>query len=190
MLTRIIYIYGTVAFATYTIGNRLTNFMFAIADGVSMAMGTMVGQNVGAEKYERAKKIAEKAMLTNLIVLSIGTLIVAVFRAQIFGFFIKDERVLAESVKFVKYFAFSLPFFGIFSAVRNVFQSSGHTKKSMILGMIRLWMLRIPLAYGLGKFMADTTGVWLGMGLSNFLAALIGFVWFLKGSWMRRIIDH
>ncbi|RLF84607.1 MATE family efflux transporter [Thermococci archaeon] len=190
VLTRIIYIYGTVAFATYTIGNRLTNFMFAIANGISQAMGTMVGQNVGAEKYERAKKIAEKAMLTNLIILTIGTAIVVVFRAQIFGFFIKDERVLAESIKFVRYFAFSLPFFGIFSAVSNVFQSSGHTKKSMLLGMIRLWVLRIPLAYNLGRLMADTTGVWLGMGLSNFLAALIGFIWFLKGSWMKRIIDH
>ncbi|RLF80988.1 MATE family efflux transporter [Thermococci archaeon] len=190
VLTRIIYIYGTVAFATYTIGNRLTNFMFAIANGISQAMGTMVGQNVGAEKYERAKKIAEKAMLTNLIILTIGTAIVVVFRAQIFGFFIKDGRVLAESAKFVRYFAFSLPFFGIFSAVSNVFQSSGHTKKSMLLGMIRLWVLRIPLAYNLGRLMADTTGVWLGMGLSNFLAALIGFIWFLKGSWMKRIIDH
>lgn len=190
VLTRIIYIYGTVAFATYTIGNRLSNFMFAIANGISQAMGTMVGQNVGAEKYERAKKIAEKAMLTNLIILTIGTAIVVVFRAQIFGFFIEDERVLAESIKFVRYFAFSLPFFGIFSAVSNVFQSSGHTKKSMLLGMIRLWVLRIPLAYNIGKFMADTTGVWLGMGLSNFLAALIGFIWFLKGSWMKRIIDH
>ena len=129
-------------------------------------------------------------MLTNLIILGIGTLIVAVFRAQIFGFFIKDERVLAESVKFVRYFTFSLPFFGIFSAVSNVFQSSGHTKKSMILGMLRLWMLRIPLAYYLGKLLADTIGVWFGMGLSNFLAALIGFAWFLKGSWMKRIIDH
>ena len=60
----------------------------------------------------------------------------------------------------------------------------------MILGMLRLWVLRIPLAYLLGVLMADTLGVWLGMGLSNIIGALIGFLWFLKGSWMRRIIEH
>ncbi|NJE07056.1 MATE family efflux transporter [Thermococcus sp. M39] len=190
VLTRIIYYYGTVAFATYTIANRLTNFMFAIANGISQAMGTMVGQNVGAEKYERAKKIAEKAMLTNFIILSIGTLIVVMFRPQIFGAFINDAAVLAESAVFVKYFAFSLPFFGILAAVSNVFQSSGHTKKSMVLGMLRLWVLRIPLAYWLGKLTASTVGVWLGMGLSNVVSALVALAWFLKGSWMRRIIDH
>ena len=190
ILTRIIYIYGTVAFATYSITNRLTNFMFAFADGISQAMGTMVGQNVGAEKYRRAKKIAEKTMLINFVILSIGTAIVVIFRPQIFSFFIKDREILKESVKVVRYFAFSLPFFGIFDAVSNVFQSAGHTKKSMILGMLRLWVLRIPLAYLLGILMADTLGVWLGMGLSNIIGALIGFLWFLKGSWMRRIIEH
>ncbi len=190
ILTRIIYSYGTVAFATYTIANRLTNFMFAIANGISQAMGTMVGQNVGAEKYERAKKIAERAMLTNFIILSIGTLIVVMFRPQIFGAFIKDDAVLAESSVFVKYFAFSLPFFGILAAVSNVFQSAGHTKKSMVLGMLRLWVLRIPLAYWLGKLTASTVGIWLGMGLSNVAAALVALTWFLKGSWMKRIINH
>ncbi|AEH24133.1 MATE family efflux transporter [Pyrococcus yayanosii] len=189
VLTRIIYTYGTVAFATYSITNRLTNFMFAFANGISQAMGTMIGQNVGAERYERAKKIAERAMLINLIILGLGTAIIVIFRAQIFSFFIKDEAILAESVKVVRYFSASLPFFGIFSAVTNVFQSSGHTKKSMILGMLRLWGLRIPLSYSLGKVMGDSTGVWIGMGLSNVISALIGFAWFLRGSWMRRIVE-
>jgi putative MATE family efflux protein len=190
VLTRIIYAYGTVAFATYTIANRLTNFMFAFANGISQAMGTMVGQNVGAEKYERAKEIAEKAMFTNFIILSIGTALVVIFRPQIFGFFIKDKAVLAESARFIKYFAFSLPFFGILAAVSNVFQSAGHTKKAMILGILRLWALRIPLAYTLGIFFNSTIGVWLGMGLSNLLTALIALAWFFRGTWMRRIIDH
>ncbi|AIF68711.1 multidrug transporter MatE [Palaeococcus pacificus DY20341] len=190
VLTRVIYAYGTVAFATYTIANRLTNFMFAFANGISQAMGTMVGQNVGAEKYERAKEIAEKAMFTNFIILSVGTALVVIFRPQIFSFFINDEAVLAESARFIKYFAFSLPFFGILAAVSNVFQSAGHTKKAMILGILRLWTLRIPLAYSLGLFFNSTVGVWLGMGLSNLLTALVALAWFLRGSWMRRIIDH
>ena len=95
----------------------------------------------------------------NSIILSIGTLIVVMFRPQIFGTFIKDDAVLAESAVFVKYFAFSLPFFGILAAVSNVFQSAGHTKKSMVLGMLRLWVLRIPLAYWLGTLTASTVGV-------------------------------
>ncbi len=196
ILTRIIFTLGgqygnaDVAFATYSITNRLTNFMFAFSDGISMAMGTMIGQNVGAKLYERAKGIAEKTMLTNFTILSAGTLLFALFRVQIFSFFIHDQAIIAESAKVVRYFSASLPFFGIFSAVNNVFQSSGHTKKSMLLGILRLWGLRLPLSYGLGLLLKDTAGVWLGMGLSNILGAMVAFAWFMKGSWMRRIIDN
>lgn len=179
-----------VAFATYSITNRLTNFMFAFSDGISMAMGTMVGQAIGAGLYERAKKIAEKTMLINFTILSVGTLLFAFFRVPIFRFFINDPAIIAESKKVVLYFSASLPFFGIFAAVNNTFNSAGHTKKSMVIGMVRLWGIRLPLSYGLGVLMRDTAGMWLGMGLSNVLGALIALAWFLRGSWMKAIIER
>ena len=194
-LARIIFTLGgrfgnaDVAFATYSITNRLTNFMFAFSDGISMAMGTMIGQNVGAKLYSRAKVIAEKTMLINFAILSAGTLLFALFRVQIFSFFIRDAAIIGESAKVVRYFSASLPFFGIFSAVNGVFQSSGHTKKGMVLGMLRLWGLRLPMSYGLSLLMRDTAGMWLGMGLSNFLGAIVALAWFMRGSWMRRIIE-
>ncbi|ASJ00490.1 MATE family efflux transporter [Thermococcus gorgonarius] len=179
-----------VAFATYSITNRLTNFMFAFSDGISMAMGTMVGQAIGAKLYDRAKEIAEKTMVINFTILGVGTLLFIFFRVPIFRFFINDPAVIAESAKVVKYFSASLPFFGIFAAVNNVFQSAGQTKKSMVLGMVRLWGIRLPLSYGLGVLMRDTAGMWLGMGLSNVLGAVMALAWFLKGSWMKAIIEE
>ncbi|MDV3103460.1 MATE family efflux transporter [Thermococcus waiotapuensis] len=202
ILTRVIFtvgkLYGEVhgipnfedvAFATYSITNRLTNFMFAFTDGISMAMGTMVGQAIGARLYDRAKEIAEKTMVINFAILSVGTLLFILFRVPIFRFFINDPAVIAESAKVVEYFSASLPFFGVFAAVDNVFQSAGQTKKSMILGMVRLWGLRLPLSYWLGVLMKDTTGTWLGMGLSNVLGAVMAIAWFLRGSWRKAIIE-
>ncbi len=195
ILTRIIFTLGgqfgnaDVAFATYSITNRLTNFMFAFSDGISMAMGTMVGQTVGAKLYGRAKAIAERTMLINFTILGAGTLFFILFRVPIFNFFINDPAITAESAKVVKYFAASLPFFGIFSAVNNVFQSSGHTKKSMFLSIVRLWGIRLPLSYGLGILVKDTAGLWLGMGLSNIIGAIVALAWFMRGSWMSRIIE-
>ena len=189
ILTRIIFQYGTVAFAAYAIANRLTNFMFAIANGIAQAMGTMVGQNIGAGRFERAKRIAERTMLINLGVLTAGTAFIVIFNQAVFGAFIKDPAVLHEASLVAKYFLTSLPFFGIFAVVTGVFQTAGQTKTSMTLGLIRLWALRIPLAYVLGLITAASWGVYLGMGLSNALAAIIALLWFLKGTWMRRIID-
>ncbi|RLF80991.1 MATE family efflux transporter [Thermococci archaeon] len=192
MLTRIIFGFGDVTYAAYIITTRLVNFLTSISRGISMAMGTMIAQNVGAENYERAKKIAERTMVLNLLIATSAVGIIGVLRVPIFRVFLNDEAVIKESAIVWKYFLTSVPFFnGIFVVVNNVFRASGHTKKSMSLGILRLWGLRIPLSYLLGYILlGSSVGVFLGMGLSNIMAGLFAFAWFLKGSWMKRIIDQ
>ncbi|HIP75275.1 MAG TPA: MATE family efflux transporter, partial [Thermococcus paralvinellae] len=118
-------------------------------------------------------------------------LLIGIFRVQVFRVFLNDPAVIRESAMVLKYFLISVPFFnGIFMVVDNVFRSSGHTKKSMILGILRLWGLRIPLSYILGYHVfMSSKGVFLGMGLSNFIASGVALIWFLRGSWMKRIIE-
>jgi len=215
VLTRIIYGYGDVVYAAYTITTRLVNFITSISRGISMAMGTMIAQNVGAENYERAKRIAERTMVVNFLIASSAILIIGIFRVPVFKVFLNDPAVIAQSEYVLKYFLISVPFFnGIFVVVTRTFSSAGHTKKSMILSMLRLWGLRIPLSYAFGYvpavmlslavlgheisvriplaelFGMSSKGVFFGMGMSNFLAALVALLWFLRGSWMKRIIEE
>jgi len=191
LLTRIIFGFGDVTYAAYTITTRLVNFLTSISRGISMAMGTMIAQNVGAENYERAKKIAERTMVVNVIISTTAVVVIGVLRVPIFRIFLNDNAVINESAIVWKYFLTSVPFFnGIFVVVNNVFRASGHTKKSMMLGILRLWGLRIPLTYILGYLiLGSSIGVFLGMGLSNVIAGLFALVWFLRGTWMKRIIE-
>ncbi|QDA32303.1 MATE family efflux transporter [Thermococcus indicus] len=206
ILTRIIFGFGDVTYAAYTITTRLVNFLTGISRGISMAMGTMIAQNVGAENYGRAKKIAERTMVINFTIASLAVLVIGAFRVEIFRFFLNDPAVIRESAVVLKYFLISVPFFnGIFIVVNRTFSSAGHTKKSMALGIFRLWGLRIPLSYAFGYIGAITVlgitiplaelfdftskGVFFGMGMSNFIAAIVALAWFLRGTWMMRIIE-
>ncbi|WP_297477416.1 MATE family efflux transporter [Thermococcus sp.] len=207
ILTRIIFGFGDVTYAAYIITTRLVNFLTSISRGISMAMGTMIAQNVGAENYERAERIAKRTMVINFTIASLAVLIIGIFRVPIFRVFLDDPKVIAESKIVLEYFLISVPFFnGIFIVVNRTFSSAGHTKKSMALGVIRLWGLRIPLSYVFGYVGAVTVlgitiplaalfdftsrGVFFGMGLSNVLGALIALAWFMRGSWMKRIIEQ
>jgi Na+-driven multidrug efflux pump len=172
-----------------------------------MAMGTMIAQNIGAEKYERAKRIAQRTMMINFLIASSAILIIGLFRVPVFKVFLDDPKVIAQSEFVLKYFLISVPFFnGIFVVVTRTFSSAGHTKKSMVLSMLRLWGFRIPLSYVFGYVAAVTVfglriplaelfgtspkGVFFGMGMSNFLAAIVAFIWFSRGTWMKRIIEE
>ncbi len=215
ILTRIIFGFGDVTYAAYVITTRLVNFLTSISRGISMAMGTMIAQNVGAENYERAKTIAERTMIVNFAIASFAILIIGILRVPIFRVFLNDPAVIRESDVVLKYFLISVPFFnGIFIVVNRTFSSAGHTKKSMLLGILRLWGLRIPLSYAFGYIPAlvfassilghefavriplaelfgyTSKGVFFGMGMSNFIAAVVALAWFLRGTWMRRIIEE
>ncbi|WP_297461532.1 MATE family efflux transporter [Thermococcus sp.] len=207
VLTRIIFGFGDVTYAAYVITTRLVNFLTSISRGITMAMGTMIAQNVGAGNYGRAKGIAERTMAVNFAIATLAVVVIALLREDVFRFFLNDPAVIGESGVVLKYFLISVPFFnGIFMVVNRTFSAAGHTKKSMLLGIFRLWGLRIPLSYAFGYVGAITIlgltiplaslfdftsrGVFFGMGLSNFIAAMIALAWFLRGSWMRRIIDE
>jgi len=207
LLTRIIFGFGDVTYAAYIITTRLVNFITSISRGISMAMGTMIAQNIGAENYERAKRIAERTMLINLAIASFAVLIIGIFRVPIFKVFLDDPKVIKESAIVMKYFLISVPAFnGIMMVVNRTFSSAGHTKKSMIISMFRLWGLRLPLSYIFGYvsgvtiagitiplaslFGMSSKGVFFGMGLSNFIAAAVALAWFMRGTWMRRIIEE
>jgi len=81
-----------------------------------------------------------------------------------------------------------VPFFGLVSAVMALFRGSGHNLQPMIIDMIRLWGLRIPLAYFLGN-QFGAIGIWWGMALSNIITAIIALSFYFQGEWQKQIIQ-
>ena len=113
-----------------------------------------------------------------------------VFSQQLYGIFIDDPAVISQGRIFMLTFGFSIIGFGIFNCVQGAYMASGRTVPNMIMGMIRLWALRVPLAYIFGFLLAwGATGIWVGMGLSNFLSALIALIWVATGTWKRSVLE-
>jgi len=177
--------------AGYGIANRLTNLMFISIEGLGVGVSTVLGQNLGAGNVSRAEEVAKKGMLTMFLTLSLAAAFLFVVREPAIRVFINSEAVVAEGANFIRVFVFGIVFFGIFRAVNACFMGSGHNVPVMILELIRLWGLRIPLAYLFGFMLGwNATGVWFGMGLSNLLGAVLALIMFRSGIWKKRIIKE
>ncbi|MEA1992855.1 MAG: MATE family efflux transporter [Euryarchaeota archaeon] len=180
---------GVVAIGAYGVGNRLTGILFTVTQGITMANTTIVGQNLGADQVERAEKSVWRSIGIVFSILAVGSVAIFISRQWIFKVFIDDPAVIAEGTNFVKIFVFSLPFFSVFQTVGSTFQGSGQTKYQMVIGLIRLWGLRLPLCYLFAFILSKgATGIWLGMMLSNILGSLVALGFLRTGKWKKTVI--
>src|SRR6056297_760176 len=184
ILMSIVSNFGMLAVAAYGIGNRILSVVMMPMRGISMATTTMVGQTMGADDVSRAEKIAWTAIGLTFSLMMAMILVTQFFPAQIIGVFNNNPKVVAVGVDFLKIVGLSFGFLGVRIVIGGSFRGAGNTVAAMILAMIALWGFRVPLAKILSDyFNMGTTGIWWGMFLSNFLSAIIGILWFKKGSW-------
>ncbi|NLI55523.1 MATE family efflux transporter [bacterium] len=182
-----------VAIAAYGIGDRILSFSNVTVDGLGEGLTTIIGQSLGAKKEDRATHSAYRGMAFMFLLLCIETAIIVIFRRNLVSLFIPNEiDIINEATKFILYFAPAIPTFGVIRGIMSAFHASGNNTPNMIISFLRLWGLRVPLSYIFGFVLKmNSTGVWIGMTISNFITMLVAIIFFFKGSWKRRVIeDH
>jgi putative MATE family efflux protein len=189
VMTGLVSGFGTAVVAAYTVGNRIINLINVVSWGAGSALMAMTGQNLGAEQYERAGQVARRGITATFLAL-IGLYgVTLLLRRPMFSLFVSDFTVIREGVWYIAIFGISIPFFGLFDAAAAVFRGSGHTVPPMVMAIVRLWGLRVFLAWLFGyKLGFGTTGMWVGMTLSNVLAGVALVLWLARGEWKRRVI--
>lgn len=179
-----------VALAAYGIGDRIISLEFIIVDALAMGIATLVGQNLGANLIGRVTEIAKKGLQIELLITLAESALLFALRVPLFKLFIPGRvDILAEGVQFVTIFMVGIPFFGIIDATSSLFRGSGHNTQPMIVDIVRLWGLRIPLAF-LFSMHFGSTGIWWGMALSNVGAAILAIFFYSKGQWKKRVIEE
>jgi putative MATE family efflux protein len=180
---------GTAVLGAFGIGNAFISIVLMPSMGLGQATATFVGQNLGAEKPDRARQSAWAGIRLSTTLLCITAVFVYLFRADLIRFFLSDPDVVQAGSDMLRLTAFAFPFMGIIQVVMGVYQGAGHTLYSMFFGLFRLWALRVPLVYVLSFSLAmGAQGVWWAMLVSNFVTAGVSLGFFLSGNWTARVI--
>jgi putative MATE family efflux protein len=182
---------GTVVLSAFGIGNAFVSIVLMPAMGLGQATATMVGQNLGAERPDRASRSVWAGIGISSTILVIAAVFVLILRRHLIGFFLSDPEVLAVGDEMLFLLALTFPFMGIIQVIMGTYQGAGHTFYSMFFGLFRLWALRVPLVFVLGfAFHMGASGVWWAMLASNLATAGVSLGFFLTGNWKRRVIQE
>jgi putative MATE family efflux protein len=187
LITLLVSSFGTVVVAAYGIGTRVLGFVIIPAMGLSMATSTLVAQNIGAGKLERAERTnAVACLLAFVVLLAVGAVLFCV--ATPFAAFIvpKGGRAIGQSATFIRIMAFTFGFIGVQQVLTGTIRGSGNTVAAMLLAIVSQWVLQFPLAYILSRHTAlGSVGIWWSFAISNVVSAVVTALWFLTGDWKR-----
>lgn len=186
-LVKILSTFGSVALAGYTIAIRIVLFALMPAWGLANAGATLVGQNLGAGKPERAEQAVWIATRFNMLFLGVVGLIFVVFAGPLVRLFTNDPAVLEHGIRALWIMSLAFPLYAAGMCLEGAFNGAGDTWTPTRLNFFCYWLGQIPLAWLLAEFFGlGPTGVFISIPVSFSALAVWALVLFRGGRWKQQ----
>ncbi len=177
------------ASAGYQTAIRLFIFFLLPAWGMSNATATLVGQNLGANKPDRAVQCIVTTAKYNIIFMAIVTLLFFFASNQMVALFTDVAEVKSYAVKALQIVGAGYIIYGIGMVLINAFNGAGDTKTPTWINLFCFWGFQIPVAYVLAKhFAMGPTGVFIAIPLTEVLVTTVAYIFFRRGKWKKVVV--
>jgi putative MATE family efflux protein len=150
---------GAAALSAYTVGARIASVAFIPAQGLSGAAQSIVGQNLGADSPNRARRTT----WVGAVIAAVGLTLVGVFQwvapELLVNTFIVDStpRGFALTVDYLRILVVGYWGIGAMYMFQAGFNGARRTKVSMVASLLKYWAVRFPIA--------AAGAMWLGYGV-------------------------
>jgi putative MATE family efflux protein len=188
-VVRIMASFGSAAAAANTLAIKIIIFAILPSWGMSNAAATLVGQNLGAGKPERAERSVWMTCFYNMLFLGAVGLVFITFAERIIGLFTNDPAVFPLAVSGLRLLSYGYISYAYGMVITAAFNGAGDTFTPTVLNLICFWVCQIPLAWLLSFHTSlGPRGVFVAVVVGDSLLALLGIIWFRRGAWKRTVV--
>jgi putative MATE family efflux protein len=182
-LVRILSVFGSTAIAGYTIAMRTIVFAILPAFGLSNAAATLVGQNLGAKKPDRAERAVWRAAFYNMIFLGSVSLVFLALAPQIVGLFTRDPGIAPIGTNGLRVVSLGFVLYAYGMVMVQAFNGAGDTFTPTVINLFCFWLWEIPIAWALSRTALGPRGVFLAITIAFSTIAVVGILVFRRGRW-------
>ena len=186
-IVRILSAFGSSVVAGYTIGIRIIVFAILPSWGMSNAAATMVGQNLGAGKPERAERAVYVAAFYNMCCLGLIGLACIVFARPLIGLFTQDPAVVPFGTACLRIVSYGFLFYAVGMVMTQAFNGAGDTWTPTRINLFIFWLFEIPLAWFLSRRTGmGPQGVFAAIAIAFSSLAVVSLTIFRRGKWKEK----
>ena len=189
VVIRLVAVFGSTAVAAYTIGVRVIIFALLPSWGMGNAASTLVGQNLGAQRPERAERAVWIASICNAVFLTIVAVGLLWLAEPVMHLFTHEAEVVRMGAEFLRIIAYSYPFFALGMVMVQAFNGAGDTATPTWINFFSNWMVQLPLAATLAHLAGmGVAGIFIGIAIAQVVFASVGIAVFRRGLWKLKMV--
>ncbi|HWB05672.1 MAG TPA: MATE family efflux transporter [Verrucomicrobiales bacterium] len=183
-LMKILAMFGSSVLAGYTIAMRVIIFALMPAWGLANAGATLVGQNLGAEKPDRAESAVWIATKFNTVFLGFVGIVFVALAGPIVSLFTNEPEVYAYGKQSLWIVSLAFPLYAAGMCLESAFNGAGDTWTPTRLNFFCFWLGQIPLAWILAKPLGlGPLGVFIAVPVSFSALTMASGILFRRGKW-------
>jgi len=188
-LIRIVSSFGSAVVAGYTIAVRLLVFAILPSWGLSNAAATLVGQNLGAKKPERAEKSVYRTGFYNMIYMGLVSIAFVFFPGALVAIFTHDPAVSSPAVSCLAIFGLAFVSYAWGMVLMQAFNGAGDTLTPTLINVLAFWVCQIPVAYWLAiRLNWGPRGAFTAVPIADVVFTLVALAFFRRGTWKQQKI--
>lgn len=188
-LIRVIAISGSAALAGYTIAIRIIIFSILPSWGLSNAAATLVGQNLGARRPERAESSVWRVGLYNMVFLGALSVVFILIPEPLVALFTSEPQVIRYGGDCLRVLSYGYVFYAYGMVLVQAFNGAGDTTTPTVINLFCYWLVQIPLAWLLGiRLGLGAYGAYWAVPAAEGLLAIVGIWVFRQGWWKKQVI--
>lgn len=189
LLVRLIQSFGSAATAGYTVAIRIVIFSILPSWGLGSAAATLVGQNLGAKRPDRAEHAVWRAAFFNMFFLGGVSLLFLLLAPHLIGIFSNDPEVIKVGATCLRIISLCYVIYAYGMVVVQAFNGAGDTFTPTMINLVCFWIIQLPLAYWLSQRMHfGVNGIFWAVFIMEILLSLSSIYVFRLGRWKKKAV--
>ncbi|MDD2565101.1 MAG: MATE family efflux transporter, partial [Salinivirgaceae bacterium] len=179
--------FGTDVIAAYTAAGRIDTIASMPAMSLATALSMFVGQNAGANRFDRIRR----GLISTIIMSGIVSITVSIaawaFGAQLIGMFTSEPEVIRIGTQYLVIVSSFYILFSTMFSITGVMRGAGATLIPMFITLFSLWIIRIPIAYFLSDIFGSK-GIWWAIPVAWLFGMIGTSIYYKTGKWRSAVV--
>ena len=181
---------GTSAIAANSVANNISSLQFMIGGAFGIALLTVVGQCMGAQRHDEAQANIRKLVSTGFITCAVLSIVIFFGRNILINLYNLTDQSAVLASQVLMYYAIASGIGWVLAfVIPNALRAAGDVKFTMTVSIVSMWVFRVAFSYLLYyKFNMGLHSVWTAMYI-DWICRAVFFVWrYMSGKWKTKVV--